>query len=451
MKSSTIGIAIVGLALVGPVSVAGAQQASMGEFPLPMGEPRSTPHAGFMTSAGGWQIRVHGFAFLGTTSATGPRGESHSLTPSMASVAAMRPLGRGRLSLRLGVSADPTMGARGYPLLLQTGETADGLTPLHDRQHPHDLLTELGLAYRQQVGDSLDGFLYLAAVGQPAFGPVAFMHRASGRELPEAPLGHHLQDATHITNGVLRFGVVSRGIVTLEASLFNGREPDPDRWTPDPIRLDSYSLRALVNLKADWALQASVAHVAQPERLHPTIDETRLSFSATYNRPLRSGNWQTTFAWGRNLTMRRIIPFTEARAIFPAPVLAHYLALAELTGLPADSLDLVFPSQPTSGLLLESALETGPAIVTARAEYLGKREIFDPTDLRHSELFHVGKVSAGAMWQVELSSQLSLGVGAEGSLHVVPTSIQPDYGTMPLSGQLFARLRIRTRMQGDGH
>jgi len=36
-------------------------------------------------------------------------------------------------------SIEPVMGRSGYPLLLQTGETADGTTPLLDRQHPHDV------------------------------------------------------------------------------------------------------------------------------------------------------------------------------------------------------------------------------------------------------------------------------------------------------------------------
>ena len=48
------------------------------------------------------------------------------------------------------LSPDPFMGASGYPLLLATGETADGRTPLVDRQHSHDLFMELAATYSYQ-------------------------------------------------------------------------------------------------------------------------------------------------------------------------------------------------------------------------------------------------------------------------------------------------------------
>ena len=49
------------------------------------------------------------------------------------------------------MSIEPsTIGKEGYPLLLQTGETADGRTPLIDRQHPHDLFMIRG---GRHVGD----------------------------------------------------------------------------------------------------------------------------------------------------------------------------------------------------------------------------------------------------------------------------------------------------------
>ena len=44
--------------------------------------------------------------------------------------------------LRAMLSPDPAMGKRGYPLLLASGETADGTTPLVDRQRP-----EIGRAH----------------------------------------------------------------------------------------------------------------------------------------------------------------------------------------------------------------------------------------------------------------------------------------------------------------
>jgi hypothetical protein len=60
--------------------------------------------------------------------------------------------GPGRLGFRAMLSAEPlTIEREGYPLLLQTGETADGRTPLIDRQHPHDLFMELAAIYSLPV------------------------------------------------------------------------------------------------------------------------------------------------------------------------------------------------------------------------------------------------------------------------------------------------------------
>ena len=100
-------------------------------------------------------------------------------------------------------SLDPTMGKDGYPLLFQTGETANGITPLIDRQHPHDFLMELAAVYSHPLNAATSVFLYAGYPGEPALGPPTFMHRFSGMDNPDAPLGHHWLDATHITFGVL--------------------------------------------------------------------------------------------------------------------------------------------------------------------------------------------------------------------------------------------------------
>jgi hypothetical protein len=410
---------------------------------MPSGEPESTPADGVRVAAGPWSVLLHGFASFGGTWASGRRGVDQSFGTSMLSAEATRSGSRGTLSVRLMLSGEPLMGPRGYPVLLQTGETADGLRPLRDRQHPHNLLSELAVAYRRSLPDDLTAFGYVALVGEPAFGPVPFMRRASGRELPEPPIGHHFQDATHETFGVMTLGLVSGRALTIEASLFNGRQPDPDRWDVDPIRLDSYSIRARVALGPSWSVQGSFAQVAQPERLHPTIDQARLSASATHNRPLRSGNWQTTLAFGRNLSRRREILLAEAIRIFPAPILAHYLSLAELTNLPADSAYLVFPSQVQSGWLLESTLTRGRggSVLMGRLERVVKSELFDPSDIRHSQLYSVGKISLGYLWQRPIGRMLSLGIGVVGSLHLLPSALREDYGGLPRSAQLFSRIK----------
>ena len=77
---------------------------------------------------------------------------------------------------------------------------------------------------------------------EPALGPVAFMHRASAMENPMSPLAHHTLDSTHVAFGVVT-AAVDHGAWTFEASVFNGREPDEDRWDFDFGALDSFSGR----------------------------------------------------------------------------------------------------------------------------------------------------------------------------------------------------------------
>ena len=159
---------------------------------------------------------------------------------------ARRELTDGAFGVRLMVSADPLMGKSGYPLLFQTGETANGVDPLIDRQHPHDLLMEAALTYSHDLAPAAPPSCTPDFPGEPALGPNAFMHRLSAMENPEAPLSHHWLDSTHITWGVLTAGYIVAG-VKLEASAFNGREPDENRYDIEVRALDSYAVRASYN------------------------------------------------------------------------------------------------------------------------------------------------------------------------------------------------------------
>mgnify|MGYP006180434873 CR=1 FL=1 len=140
---------------------------------------------------------------------------------------ARRPLGDGTLQFKAMLSPDPLMGKRGYPLLLASGETADGVEHLIDRQHPHDLFMELAGRVDFDIAEDTTAFLYGGPVGEPALGPSAFMHRASARYNPEAPITHHWFDSTHIAYGVVTAGVGGPAW-QLEASAFRGREPSVD-------------------------------------------------------------------------------------------------------------------------------------------------------------------------------------------------------------------------------
>jgi hypothetical protein len=210
---------------------------------------------------------------------------------------AQRKFGAGLLTIRAMFSLEPaTVTRRRYPLLFQQGETAFG-HPVIDGQHPHDLFMELAALYDYQVSDNVLLSFYAAPMGDPAMGPVAYPHRASASENPIAPLGHHLEDSTHIASDVLTAGVTYKS-VRLEASGFHGREPDENRWNINSGKLDSWSARVTANPAHNWSMQFSLADLHSPESLQPEEDLRRMTASVAYNRPMPSGNWATLLLWG---------------------------------------------------------------------------------------------------------------------------------------------------------
>jgi hypothetical protein len=130
---------------------------------------------------------------------------------------------------------------------------------------------------------------------------VAFMHRSSAMGNPFPPIGHHWQDSTHITFGVLTAGIYNRWL-KLEGSVFHGREPDEDRWDFDFGALDSWSARLSFNPTAESSFQASYGFLHSPEAVEPDTDLHRITASASYSTPaFPSGNLALTAVWGRNL------------------------------------------------------------------------------------------------------------------------------------------------------
>ena len=227
---------------------------------------------------------VHGFVNLVYDEQGGPRGATKTFSSSMLMLMARRELTDGAFGARLMLSADPLMGKSGYPLLFQTGESADGHTPLIDRQHPHDLLMEAALTYSHELNREGAVFVYAGLPGEPALGPPTFMHRLSGMDNPEAPLGHHWLDSTHISWGVVSAGYTWKQL-RLEASGFNGREPDENRYNIELRSLDSYAARLSYNPTANLSMQASFGRLASPEQLEPDVSVRRSTASVSYNAP----------------------------------------------------------------------------------------------------------------------------------------------------------------------
>src|SRR2546428_1801025 len=349
---------------------------------------------------GDWTLMLHGVGFLQYDRQGGSRGSNQMGLVNWEMAAATRPLGGGQLELRKMLSAEPwTIGSRGYPLLVQSGESYQG-APLHDRQHPHDLFMELSALYERPVARNRGLSLYLAPVGEPAVGPVAFPHRPSAADDPLAPISHHWQDGTHITFGVVTAGVFTRE-VKLEASWFNGREPDENRTNFDYTgrRLDSYSARLTVNPGSRWSLSTWYAYLKSPEGLNPDESLHRLGAAAlTTQRVGTRGTWSSGLIYGAN--------------------------------------DQVGPGPLASSGVLESTVDLdGTNAFFGRAEYVRKNaaELVLPSVPPTTE-YDVGALALGYLRTVGTVAGLAAAGGLRASVDLVPPSLNAVHGSRPPPG-----------------
>src|SRR3982751_1897488 len=110
--------------------------------------PDNSPMYGYMFHSEKWMYMLHGDVYLRYNKQDlfdkGSRGDEKFDAPNMVMLMGQRNVGRnGLFHFNTMFSLDPlTVGEDGYPLLLQTGETYND-SPIVDRQHPHDLFSEL--------------------------------------------------------------------------------------------------------------------------------------------------------------------------------------------------------------------------------------------------------------------------------------------------------------------
>jgi hypothetical protein len=364
-------------------------------------QPDNSEHSGLHAMSGDWTLMMHGVLNLVYDHQSGARGDDKLFASGMLMVTARRPLGNGTLQLKAMVSPDPLMGKSGYPLLLASGETANGRDRLIDRQHPHELFMELSASVSQNLGPKSSVFLYAGLPGEPAFGPPAFMHREGILDSPEAPISHHWLDSTHISFGVVTGGIVLDR-VKLEISAFNGREPDQHRWNLETGPLDSTAIRLSWNPTRELALQGSWGRFEDPEQLEPGVDQTRWSASLLYAREVAPG-WKLagTLAWGRK-------------------TVEHH---------------------DDDAYVAEASLKHRGWTLFGRGEITENRELLDIDE--HGPAFRVGKVSLGAVRDFRIADNWSIGAGGLLALNFVPDAIAPLYGgNNPTGAMAFFRLKL---------
>jgi hypothetical protein len=375
------------------------------------------PHAGMHhdTPGAGWTFMQDANVFVMFNNQGSARGETELRAPNWWMGMGQKPIGKGRLTVNLMLSLDPaTVGKQGYSHIFQIGETFEG-NPLIDHQHPHDFLMQASAIWRQPLAKGVSLTLAGAPVGEPALGPIAFMHRSSALENPMSPLGHHTLDSTHIAMGVITAGL-DRGPFQVESSIFHGAEPDENRWDlMDPGPLDSWSIRGWYRPTAAWTFQLSHGFLKEPEALEEG-DVRRTTASVGWKQPGESGFTSVTVAWGRNLKLGG----------------SYDAILAELTRARRTG-SLFWRVEATQ--VETDVLRTG--VHTAQ----GGRKISHAHVVNAGDRDFVGAVSAGATWTVWRPKSWDAALGGMVTGYAVPAHLSPFYGTTPFSFQVFLRVR----------
>jgi hypothetical protein len=379
---------------------AGAQDA-----PAPPAPPEMPPHDhAHMMEMDGWQLTTDGELFAAVNHQGGSRGGDEFFAPNWLMATASRNTSRGRVTFNAMLSLDPaTVGRAGYREIFQVGESLDG-RPLVDRQHPHDFFMQLAASWRLPLGSSTGLTLSGGPAAEPALGPPAFMHRPSAGDNPAAPLSHHTFDSTHISFGVVTVGV-DRGPWAVEASVFNGREPDDRRWNFDFARLDSVSGRVWFRPTPSWSVQVSTGRLTDPEALEPG-DVQRTTASVSWSRTQGEDVDAITIGYGRNDTdaAARQAGFLEGSRRVGRNALYGRLELVQVeTPL---LVSLTIPSDEAAGAK-------------------------DP----------VLALTIGGVRRLARIGRFEGGLGADFTLYRVPAALEPSYGSHPVSFKVFFILR----------
>ncbi|MDB5231582.1 MAG: hypothetical protein JWN76_2387 [Chitinophagaceae bacterium] len=370
--------------------------------------PDESPMYGHMIHSKKWMYMLHGSVWLRYNDQDynhkGARGDSRFDAPSWFMFMAQRKLGQhGLFHFSSMFSLDPVIeGGKGYPLLFQTGESYQGKS-LVDRQHPHDLFSELAVGYSYAFSKNTDAFIYIGYPGEPALGPVTFMHRPSSLDNPNSPISHHWVDATHITFGVATIGV-RLGKFKAEGSAFTGREPDENRYNFDKPRFDSWSGRLSFNPNKNWTLQVSHGYVKSPEELHHAENIYKTTASVIYSIDL--GN-------------------------------EHGIDATALWGMNKQEGD-----EGENALLFEAALRQRRNALYTRYEWTQKSAeelVLEPLFNSHT-VFPVHAFTIGDNYDLFSLGKIRVAGGGQWSIYNAPSSLNAIYGKNPMAFQVYIRL-----------
>jgi hypothetical protein len=388
--------------------------------------PEVTPMYGVHRPWRGWDLRLAGVAFVQAVyeprdrHRTGGAANRQVGSINWGMFMARRNAGGGRFGIRTMLSAEPwTVSSCGSLSFLATGEVCQGDT-IHDRQQQHDFFMELAVDFERRVRGAWRWQIYAGVAGEPALGPPGYPHRASAMANPLGPITHHWLDSTHVVFGVVTLGVHNQRW-KVEASAFNGREPDESRVDLDLGAFDSVAARLSFLPTERLALQVSAAQLREAWTDFPVPDQdpaTRVTASAVYHKPLGvDGIWATTLAVGTN----------HSRATVSGGVLDATTA---------------------AGLLESSVTFSGRHTVFGRGEVGGMPAHHLHAHEYSTSVFAIGKAQLGYVRHLQPIKGVQPGIGGTFSVSFLPQALAPRYSgrTAPSFGIFFSLQAARHQM-----
>jgi hypothetical protein len=364
------------------------------------------PKAVFRTS-----LDVHGTFYGAHIDTSGPRGRKAFSAPDMVMIEAGRqldPRNRARLSF-MGTTDLWTVPENGTPELLQSGESKKTGLPFVDAQHPHSSpIMGLELSNTTTLAPGRKITVFGAPRGEAEAGVPTFMHRESAQGNMDAPLGHHLQDATHISSSVIGARIQS-GNTTAGVSAFCGLEPSPQSVDLKMCRPDSYGARLQQKLSGSLTVGGSLARISSTHPNQVPERERSLAVWVSTHHALRGGATLSTFA-----TATQVVHPDEARTLHSLLTEANYQQGSDRAFLRAERLERT-PEQ----------LQLAPR---------------DGSDRPRS----IHALSVGYERQVLARSVYDVGVGGALTQLMLPRTFQDAYGGNPRSLKISVRVGIKS-------
>jgi hypothetical protein len=359
---------------------------------------------------GMWMI--HGNGFLVQDFQEGPRGRDRLSAPHMVMGQVGHSYGNHFLDVNFMLTFEKwTLPKEGYPELLQIGERNEDDQPYIDAQHPHSSPI-MGLTFSDtiRIGEGRDYLkVFFAPRGQATEGPIAFMHRPTGQVNPDAPLGHHIgQDVSHITSTVLGASL-NLGRFGMEASVFNGTEPEPAKVDLPLGTLNSYGTRLSYQFSEQTLAMISAAEVKDSEPHDPDLGKVwRYSGSLYSKYTVGESGWMfhNSIIYGHinnydHISMLRSL--TEEFWLHQSDIPHNYWGRIEFVERSASELAIVGVGNGND-----------PKWVTA--------------------------LTAGYTYKVKCKEFAELGMGASVTKDILPADFRSSYGGDPLTGKVFIQL-----------